>query len=260
MRMIPPFRIPALLLASALAAVPAAAQPTPVTVQASDLQSLQGRLDGFAARLTAEERALWEDVLRRAASRPAQGTEVRVAPVLHIGPGGGCDGDPGSGVVTQRVSRIVQGGRGPSDGIVVQAGRMPAAGGGVVMRGNRPPAPNVAGTPHPTPAGTVAGAPRPAPAGTDSKLEPVPWRAPESLSRRIAELSAGLPEGERGALEWLLTRAALAGQGQPGTPGGLPPGTSISLRQALGIDPLAIGPKQDDPAPPPPAQRWTISF
>jgi hypothetical protein len=247
MRMIHPLHVPALLLASALAAGPAAAQPTPVTVEASDLRALQGRLDGFAAGLTAEERALWEGVLRRAASRPAQGTEVRVAPVLHIGPGGGCDGDPGSGVVTQRVSIIVEGGRGPSDGIVVQGGRMPAAGGGVVMRGNRPPAVTGAGAPRPTPAGTVAIGPK--------QDDPAP--PPQSLGRRIAELSAGLPEGERGALEWLLTRAALAG---PGTPGGLPPGTSISVRQALGIDPLAIGPKQDDPAPPPPAQRWIVSF
>jgi hypothetical protein len=48
--------------------------------------------------------------------------------------------------------------------------------------------------------------------------------------------------------------------GQPG-PGGLPEGIAVSLRQALGVDALSIGPKQEDPvrAPPtPPATRWTL--
>jgi hypothetical protein len=53
----------------------------------------------------------------------------------------------------------------------------------------------------------------------------------------------------------MLQRAA----GSPGTPGGLPPGRKPSLAQSLGI--LAIGPKQDDPAPPPPANtRWVLQF
>jgi hypothetical protein len=71
---------------------------------------------------------------------------------------------------------------------------------------------------------------------------------------RLTELSGTLPEAQRGALDWLLQRAG----GSPGTPGGLPPGRVPSLSQALGI--LAIGPKQDDPAPPPPATRWVLQF
>ena len=35
---------------------------------------------------------------------------------------------------------------------------------------------------------------------------------------------------------------------------------NVSLRQALGIDPLAIGPKQDDPRPPTPEQRWILRY
>jgi hypothetical protein len=254
---------PALLLAAALAAAPAAAQNGAVTVDASSLQSLQTRLTGFAGALPAEERVLWDRLLLRASSAPAPATEVRVAPVLHIGPGGGCDGGAGPDDAANRVAIIVEGGRtgSPANGIVVQGGRTPAARGGIVVQGGRTPSGTpAADAPRPTPAGGVAIRTRPGNAGAvaigPKQDDPAP--PPQSLGRRIAELSAQLPEGERGALEWLLTRAATAPEGQPGTPGGLPPGTSVSLRQALGIDPLAIGPKQDDPAPPPPAQRWIL--
>ena len=283
--MIQPFRLPALLLAAALAAAPAAAQTGPVTVDASHLRALQGRLDGFAAGLTAEERALWESVLRRAASVPAASGEVRVTPILEIGPGGGCD-DPRVNGAASRVAIIVQGGRTgsadgivvqggrtgtPASGIVVQGGRTPSSRGGVVVQGGRTPAGTAQGAngPRPNPTGAVAigpkqddpGAPRPrtgAVAIGPKQDDPAP--PPQSLGRRVATLSAQLPAEERGALEWLLTRAAAAPQGRPGTPGGLPPGAAVSLRQALGIDALAIGPKQDDPAPPPPAQRWILRY
>lgn len=291
----------AALLVTALLATPLSGQiggalrPTAagqVTVEAAHLESLQGRLSGFAAQLPAEERALWDGLLLRAASAPVAAGEVRVSPVLQIGPGGGCDGGPGVDEMAGRVSIVVQGGRtaSPGAGIVVQGGRTPAAapregivvqGGrapsGIVVQGGRAPAggqPAVqaggqAPRPNPTGDGTAAigpkqddpGAPRPqtgAVAIGPKQDDPAP--PPQSLGRRIAVFSQQLPAEERGALEWLLTRAAAGPDGSRGTPGGLPPGSGVSLRQALGIDPLAIGPKQDDPAPPPPAQRWLLRY
>jgi hypothetical protein len=273
MRSIHPSYLSALLLAATLAAAPAAAQNGTLAVDASHLRSLQTRLHGFVAGLPAEERALWQRVLLRAATAPvaAPASEVRVTPVLQIGPGGGCEDQPGMDDAAGRVALIVQGGRtaGAASGIVVQGGRTPSSRGGIVVQGGRTPSgtPRDANAPRPNPAGTVAIGPkqddpsRPGRTGAvaigPKQDDPAP--PPQSLGRRIAAFSAQLPAEERGALEWLLTRAA-APEGRPGTPGGLPPGTTISLRQALGIDPLAIGPKQDDPAPPPPAQRWILRF
>jgi hypothetical protein len=104
-----------------------------------------------------------------------------------------------------------------------------------------------------TPAGAVAIGPK--------QDDPAP--PPQSLARRLASFASDLPEGERGALEWLLTRAAgVPGGGRPGAPGGDPaPDERVTLRQALGIDVLAIGPKQDDPAPPPPSRgSWILRY
>jgi hypothetical protein len=284
-----------------MVALPAAAQPAPMTLDASHLRSLQARLDGFAGGLPAEERALWNRVLLRAAAAPAGGSEVRVLPVLHIGPGGGCD-EPGMDDGPGRVAIIVQGGRAgegglaprPSSGIIVQGGRTPqgvsagAAPGSRTRVGGRPGAP---------------AAPRPTEAVSIGPKQEDPVRpAPESLGRRLTEFSAQLPAEERGALEWLLTRAAAVPEGRPATPGGLPPGaavaaapegrpatpggrpagaagvarplgqpgpgglpagTAVSLRQALGVDPVSIGPKQEDPTrgpPEPPATRWILRY
>lgn len=274
MRLIP--SIPTLLLGTLIAAPLAAqvpnvrvqqrAQPpgngTTVVVWPRTIQSLQARLDSFAAALPAPERALWNDVLLRAALAPTpQAGEVRVTPVLEIGPGGGCEDAPGVDEAGNRVAIIVQGGRtAGASGIIVQGGRTPRT--GIVVQGGRTPRPNPAGD------GTVAIGPK--------QDDPAP--PPQSLGRRVADLSLGLPAEERGALNWLLTRAGSAPQAGTGAPVGLPPGPcnpergcrapadgtlSVSLRQALGIDRLAIGPKQDDPAPPPPSstqQRWILRF
>lgn len=276
----------ALLLLATLAALPAAAQPAAVTVDATHLRTLQGRLDGFAGGLRADERALWNRLLIRAASAPtAGGTDVRVLPVLQIGPGGGCD-DRGMSGGTGRVAIIVQGGRtaSPSSGIVVQGGRSAQGSVGGARVGGLP--------------GTPAGVIRPTDVVSIGPKQEDPARpAPESLARRITEFSGQLPAEERGALEWLLTRAAAVPEARPATPGGLPPGaavasapegrsatprvagvarpignpgpgglpegTSASLRQALGVDALSIGPKQEDPARgprTPPATRWTLRY
>ncbi|HEX8359958.1 MAG TPA: hypothetical protein VF613_07620 [Longimicrobium sp.] len=291
MRITRPPGLSVLLLGATLAALPAAAQTDPVTVHASHLQALQGRLDGFSSGLRAGERALWNRLLLRAAHAPASGSEVRVLPVLHIGPGGGCDAGMDDG--PNRVAIIIQGGRtggglapAPASGIIVQGGRT-ASPGARTRVGARSGAP-AAGVTRPTDVVSIG-----------PKQEDPAWPAPESLARRVTELSAQLPAEERGALEWLLTRAAAVPEGRSGTPGGLPPGaavaaapegrpaspggrpagaagvarplgqpgpgglpegTAVSLRQALGVDVLSLGPKQEDPgrAPPTPATRWTL--
>jgi hypothetical protein len=79
------------------------------------------------------------------------------------------------------------------------------------------------------------------------------------VARKLQALAAGLPLEERAGIDWLLSRATTGGR-RPGTPGGAPPEVRPSLRQALGIDPLAIGPKQDDPRPPAPDARWVLRF
>ncbi|HEX8391639.1 MAG TPA: hypothetical protein VF665_04700 [Longimicrobium sp.] len=267
------------------AAPPAAAQTTPLTLDASTLASLQARLDRFAGGLPAEERALWNGVLLRAASAPAGGAEVRVLPILQIGPGGGCDGQ-GVDDRPNRVGIIIQGGRANGSGIIIQGGRTASTPGGRSPAGVRPGSP-----------GDVR---RPTDAVSIGPKQEDPVRpAPEMLGRRLTDLSAQLPAPERGALEWLLTRAAQAPEGRPATPGGLPPGaavssapagrsatpggrpsaavarpsgqpgpgglpagTSVSLRQALGIDAVSIGPKQEDPTrgPPRSVTQWTLRY
>jgi hypothetical protein len=292
----PPRRYATLLLATLLASplaaqIPGGLRPAPraqapgngniIVVWPRHIQTLQARLDSFAVALPPAERALWANVLLRAAQAPTPAAaEVRVTPVLQIGPGGGCEVGPGGGCEIgpgggcapgpddgpNRMAVILQGGRtAGASGIVVQGGRTPRA--GIVVQGGRTPAGQGADAPRPNPAGsgTVAIGPK--------QDDPAP--PPQSLGRRLADFSLRLSAEERGTLDWLLTRAASVPETRPGTPGGLPPGpcnpergcrapeggSPVSLRQALGIDPLAIGPKQDDPAPPPPStQRWILRF
>jgi hypothetical protein len=304
----------ATLLASPLASQVPASQRTTVRAQAPGngnvivvwprhLQTLQARLDSFAVALPAEERALWNAVLLRAANAPTPAAgEVRVTPVLEIGPGGGCEDQPGMGGAANRVAIIVQGGRtAGASGIVVQGGRTATPATGIVVQGGRTASPTTgivvqggrtsAGARPATPTEAVA---------TNPKLEPVPWLASESLGRRLAELSLRLSPEERGTLNWLLTRAAATDVGLPPGPcnpergcrpaDGLPPGAQAMdgwwgapghpgggtrphaqkldgfwwppLPKALGIEPLAIGPKQDDPRPPTPSseQRWILRY
>jgi hypothetical protein len=303
-----PIPIRTLLLATLLAAPLAAQVPgglraapraqapgngTTVIIWARHIQALQGRLDSFATALPPAERALWNDVLLRAAHAPTPATrsDIRVSPVLEIGPGGGCEVGPGGGceVGPGGGCEIGPGGGcepGPDDGpnrvaVILQGGRTAGASGGIIapgggartgraVQGSRPGVrPGDAPRPTPTGDGTVAigpkqddPAPRPGRVGAvaigPKQDDPAP--PPQSLARRIAALAANSPAEEQAALNWLLTRAASAPEGRPGTPGGLPPGTTVSLRQALGIEPLAIGPKQDDPRPPTPEQRWILRY
>lgn len=279
-----PSVLPAFLLAATLAALPAAAQ-APVTVDASHLRSLQGHLNGFAGGLSAGERALWNRLLLRAAHAPSGGSEVQVLPVLQIGPGGGCDAGMTDG--TSRVAIIVQGGR-------AGGGAAPAGASGIVVQGGRTASPGARTRVGGRPGSPAAGVTRPTDVVSIGPKQEDPTRpAPDMLARRLTDLAGRLPAEERGALEWLLTRAAAVPEGRPATPGGLPPGAAVassaegrpatpasvarplgqpgpgglpegiavSLRQALGVDALSIGPKQEDPTrgpPTPPATRWTL--
>jgi hypothetical protein len=314
MRSIHPSR-PTLLLLATLAASPLCAQvPGGVRVQPRaqapgngstvviwphHVQTLQARLDSFAITLPAEERALWNGVLLRAAHAPTPASsDIRVSPVLGIGPGGGCEVGPGGGceVGPGGGCEIGPGGGcepGPDDGpnrvaVIIAGGRTAGASGGIIApgggtraglagQGSRPGVrPGDAPRPNPTGDGTVAigpkqddPAPRPGRVGAvaigPKQDDPAP--PPQSLARRLTDFSLGLSAEERATLNWLLTRAAAAPEGRPGTPGGLPPGAQgldgfwwPPLPKALGIDPLAIGPKQDDPRPPTPEQRWILRF
>ncbi len=245
--------LPALALAATAAAAPA--QRGQVVVDAAAVRGLETRLDSLSATLPPEQRQLLADLMRRAAAAPADnpaGTTVR--PIFYS-PGGR--------------SIVVQGGR---TAIVVQGGR--AAAGTVNPRPTDPNAPRPGngavaigpkqddpGAPRPG-NGTVAigpkqddpGTPRPTSILAIGPKQDDPRSPQGALVARLTALSTTLPEAQRGALDWMLQRAA----GSP-TPGGLAPGRTPSLAQSLGI--LAIGPKQDDPAPPPPANtRWVLQF
>jgi hypothetical protein len=248
------------LLASPLAAqipnvraAPRAQAPgngSTVVVWPRHLQTLQARLDSFAVALPAEERALWNGVLLRAANAPTpSAAEVRITPVLEIGPGGGCEDQPGMAEAANRVSIIVQGGRtAGASGIVVQGGRTATPAAGIVVQGGRTQA-----------AASPAARAR---AGDD--------RPTASLGRRLAELSSRLPAEERSVLNWLLTRAAATDVGLPPGPcnpergcrpaDGLPSGAQgldgfwwPPLPRALGIDPRATTRGRTE-------ERWILRF
>jgi hypothetical protein len=266
--------LPALALAATAAAAPA--QRGQVVVDAAAVRGLETRLDSLAATLPAEQRQLLTDLLLRAAAAPADnpaGTTVR--PVFYS-PGG-------RGIIVQggRTAIVVQGGRAAAGTATPRPAdpNAPRPGSGAVAIGPKQDDPRAPGT------GAVAigpkqddpGAPRPGNGAVaigpkqDDPGAPRPTnilaigpkqddpRSPQgALVARLTELGATLPAAQRGALDWMLQRAA-GSPGTPGSPGGLPPGRKPSLAQSLGI--LAIGPKQDDPAPPPPANtRWVLQF
>lgn len=245
---------PALALAATAAAAPA--QRGQVVVDAAAVRGLETRLDSLAAALPPEQRQLLVDLRRRAAAAPADnpaGTAVR--PIFYS-PGG-------RGIVVQggRSTIIVQGGRAAAGTANPRPAdpNAPRPGNGAVAIGPKQDDP---GAPRPG-NGAVAigpkqddpGAPRPTNILAIGPKQDDPRSPQGALVARLTELGRTLPEAQRGALDWMLQRAA----GSPGTPGGLPPGRTPSLSQSLGI--LAIGPKQDDPAPPPPANaRWVLQF
>jgi hypothetical protein len=285
-------RIPALLVGTVIAAPLSAQVPnvhaaarapgngSTVVIWPRNVQSLQARLDSFAVALPPAERALWDGVLLRAAHAPTPATaEVRVTPVLQIGPGGGCDATPGVDEAANRVAIVVQGGRtAGASGIVVQGGRTPAQREGIVVQGGRTPAQRegivVQGGRTPAqPEGIVVQGGR-TPAQPEGIVVQGGSTPPQSLGHRLADFSLRLSPEERGALNWLLTRASATDVGLPPGPcnpergcsppaGGSP--LNVSLRQALGIDPLAIGPKPEDPGRGQPArgrteERWILRF
>jgi hypothetical protein len=129
----------------------------------------------------------------------------------------------------------------PSNAIIVQGGIRPLPSNHIIVQGGTRPRP--AGTAAPTEVAAIG----------PKQDDPAP---PPPLMDRLRGFSASLGAEDRATLDWLLTRAAAAPVPSPVLGGNTP-----TLAQALGISPLAIGPKQDDPGPPPPPDaRWTLTF
>ena len=94
----------------------------------------------------------------------------------------------------------------------------------------------------------------------------------DTLARKLQEFARRLTPQEKATMDWLFQRAANAPKdnpdniavqqklfSRPGTPGGLPP--SVALFQALQCNGMTqVGPKQDDPKPPPPDTRFRLRF
>jgi len=78
-------------------------------------------------------------------------------------------------------------------------------------------------------------------------------RSPGIVRDKLRSFSSSLSLGEAATLDWFMQRAASGP-----TIGGIPPEEGPALSRALGINPLAIGPKQDDPSPPPQAFKATL--
>jgi uncharacterized membrane protein len=220
-------RSAALLIPAVLLAIPAAAWgQREVTVQAATVRSLDAKLQAFARGLAPAERAAWGDVLRQAASAPADAASgVQVKPVFYAG------GTPATVLA-----------RDPAGGIIVQGGRTSVSP-RIIVQGGSPAARDNAANPHiivqggspATRAAGVGGGPRSA-------------DAVAALDAKLHAFAATLSGDEQATFDWLLQRAAPRVRAG-GTPSG--GGTATpSLGQALGL--IAIGPKQDDPSPPPP--------
>lgn len=258
-----------LLPAALLSVAGAASAQREVTVRTATVRSLDARLRTFAQSLAPAERAAWETVLRQAAAAPADNPSgVPVRATFYAGCG--C-------TTVAPGAIIVQGGRtAASPFIIVQGGTHPSPGGNPtasqgVQASGPSPAIIVQGGTQPSPGGNPAGtqpgrgvgpgggclgmAPRaagvgggPAHPGNSAAIGPKPDDPLVALNAKVHAFAATLSGDEQATFDWLLQRAAT--QGQRG-PGGTPAGRAPSLGQALGL--LAIGPKQDDPAPPPPS-------
>jgi hypothetical protein len=226
-------RSTALLIPAVLLAIPAAARgQREVTVQAATVRSLDAKLQAFAQGLAPAERAAWGDVLRQAASAPADAASgVQVEPIFYAG------GTPATVL-----------GRDPAGGIIVQGGRTSVSP-HIIVQGGSPATRTNAASPHiivqgGSPAARAAGV-----GGGPRSGDPV-----ASLDAKVHAFAATLPGDEQATFDWLLQRAAprVRSDGMPTgqrSAGGMGAATP-SLGQALGV--IAIGPKQDDPSPPPP--------
>jgi hypothetical protein len=231
------------LLASGLAPALLPAQRTVTSLQ---LDSASARLDRFAGTLGAAERALWDGLLRRAASAPAPGRDVRMVAIRRTGAGGACGSsaliDPRpqadhpafvadllAGVFQAVIDRSIQ---------QMEAYQNLVDGVSDVVENYR-----------------TLGAT--APVRNDALVPESPvGRRPDAsgvLARRLAELILEVREEERAALEWLLTRAVVAPPARASTkPDPLGP---VTLREALGVE-RRILPRGR--APIATAEAWTL--
>jgi hypothetical protein len=230
----------------------ARAESTPLTIELSEVQSFEKKLEPFVKSLAPGERAAWNELLRRAASQPADGTqEIAVESVVARKPTkvnpGPARGNPGGAKATRD-----------------DAGQDELVGEAVVRGlGGKGPRVNPTDTTAIGPKQDDPGAPTPGGARAIGPKQDDPGVPPDprSLGLRLNRFASDLTMGERAMLDWMLSRSARqvpAGRPGPKTPGGLPPGAAVSFGQALGV--RAIGPKQDDPSPPQPQTRWNLKL
>jgi hypothetical protein len=232
------------LLASGLAPTLLPAQRTVTSVH---LDSASARLDRFAGTLGPAERALWDGLLRRAASAPVAGREVRVVAILRTGARSLCGG-PGlidtrlrvdyPAFVADLVAGVFQA---VIDSSIKQMEEYQNLIDGVAEAVENVRSLDVA-----------------APVRNDTLVRASPAQGPRPdasrvLARRLAELSFEMREEERASLEWLLTRAVVAPSARASTvPDPLGP---VTLREALGIEPRT---RPRGPAPITSAESWTL--
>lgn len=232
-------RSAAVLASTILLAIPAAARAQrEVTVRAATVTSLGAKLQAFTQGLAPAERAGWDALLRQAAAAPADdpaGVPVRAtfyatgaapATVLARGPSGGIIGRGGRNAISPHI--IVQGGS--------PATRSNPADPHIIVQGGAPA----------TRAAGVGGGPR--------SGDPV-----AALDAKVHAFAATLTGDEQATFDWLLQRAGPRPEGAPTHQRSAAGRGTPSLGQALGL--IAIGPKQDDPSPPPPENlRVTLRF
>jgi hypothetical protein len=232
------------LLASALAPTLLPAQRT---LSALQLDSASARLDRFAGTLAPVELALWEELLRRAAAAPAPGRDVRIVAIRRTGSGGTC----GSAGVIDAGRRVDQ----PAFVSDLLAGVFQAVIDRSIqqMEEYQKLIDSVAESVEDFRGSNVA-----ARGDRDELVSryPAAERQPDAsraLARRLAELTLVLPDEDRAALEWLLTRAVVA---PPARASAIPdPLGPVSLREALGINTRA---RRRAPAPITAAEVWTL--
>jgi hypothetical protein len=218
------------------------------TVTSLHLDSASARLHRFAGTLGPAERVLWDGLLRRAASAPASGRDVRMVAIRRTGAGGACGiaGLIGSGPRVDHPAFVADLVEGVFQAVIDRSIQQ--------MEEYQNLVESVSDAVDDYRGRDVVAAPL-----RDDALmggSPAAGRRPDAsrgLARRLAELILQVQEDERAVLEWLLTRAVVA----PPTRASIKPDPlgPVSLREALGIQPR-IGPRGR--APIATAEAWTL--
>jgi hypothetical protein len=222
--------------------------PAQLTVTSLHLDSASARLHRFAGTLGPAERVLWDGLLRRAASAPTSGRDVRMVAIRRTGAGGACGiaaligsrsqgdhpafvADLVAGVFQAVVDRSIQQMEDYQNLVESVSDAVDDYRGRDVVAAPLHDLPLVRGPPAARRRADASGV----------------------LARRLSELILEVQEEERAVLEWLLTRAVVAPPARASTePDRLGP---VSLREALGIE-RRIRPRERPPIAR--AEAWTL--